>query len=75
MAPGSAVSGLYFGHPEARYFQVSPIDKDQMEDYAKRKDLSLEECERWLAPNRGYKKENRLNVLHYILYELHKLTL
>ncbi len=54
MAPGSAVSGLYFGHREAKYFQVGPMDKDQFEDYAQRKDLSLEECERWLAPNRGY---------------------
>ena len=54
MSPGSAVSGLYFGHPEAKYFQVGPIAKDQMADYATRKDLSLEVCERWLAPNRGY---------------------
>lgn len=54
MSPGSAVSGLYFGHPEAKYFQVGPMDKDQMEDYAQRKGISLGECERWLAPNRGY---------------------
>ncbi len=54
MSPGSAVSGLYFGHPEAKYFQVGPMDKDQIQDYAERKGLSLEECERWLAPNRGY---------------------
>ncbi len=54
MHPGSCVSGLYFAHPEAKYTQVGPINKDQMEDYAKRKGLSLEETERWLAPNRGY---------------------
>ena len=54
MKPGSAVSGLYFGHPEAKYFQVGPIDKDQMQDYANRKQLSLAECEKWLAPNKGY---------------------
>lgn len=54
MAPGSAVSGLYFGHPEAKYFHVGPIDKDQMEDYAGRKDFDLETTERWLSPNRGY---------------------
>ncbi|TVP77307.1 MAG: hypothetical protein EA353_10610 [Puniceicoccaceae bacterium] len=54
MAPGSAVSGLYFAHPEAKYFQVGPIDQDQMQDYATRKGLSLEVCEKWLAPIRGY---------------------
>lgn len=54
MSPGSCVSGLYFAHPDAKYTQVGPIDKDQMKDYAKRKGLTLEECERWLAPNRGY---------------------
>ncbi|MGJ8637807.1 MAG: methionine synthase [Opitutaceae bacterium] len=54
MTPGSCVSGLYFAHPEAKYTQVGPINKDQMEDYAERKAQSLEEAERWLAPNRGY---------------------
>lgn len=54
MSPGSCVSGLYFAHPDVKYTQVGPIDKDQMQDYAKRKGLTLEECERWLAPNRGY---------------------
>ncbi|MFW6217982.1 MAG: vitamin B12 dependent-methionine synthase activation domain-containing protein, partial [Verrucomicrobiota bacterium] len=54
MHPGSAVSGLYFAHPEAKYFQVGPIDRDQMQDYAQRKGLSLQECEKWLAPIRGY---------------------
>lgn len=54
MSPGSCVSGLYLSHPEAKYTQVGPIDKNQMESYAQRKNLSLEECERWLAPIRGY---------------------
>lgn len=54
MHPGSAVSGLYFAHPEAKYFHLGPIDRDQMQDYATRKGLDLEECERWLAPNLGY---------------------
>ena len=54
MSPGSCVSGLYFAHPEAKYFHVGPLGKDQFEDYSKRKQQSLEETERWLAPNRGY---------------------
>ncbi len=54
MHPGSSVSGLYFGHPEAKYFHLGPIDKDQMKNYANRKGLSLEVCEKWLAPNKGY---------------------
>ena len=54
MNPGSSVSGLYFGHPDSKYFNVGPINKDQMEDYAKRKDMDLETAEKWLAPNVGY---------------------
>ena len=54
MNPGSAVSGLYFGHPEAKYFQVGPMAKDQFEDYAQRKGFDLEKTEKWLSPNRGY---------------------
>ena len=54
MSPGSAVSGLYFGHPEAKYFHVGPMAKDQFEDYAKRKGFELEKTEKWLSPNRGY---------------------
>ena len=54
MHPGSAVSGLYFAHPDAKYFQVGPMAQDQFEDYAERKGLSLAECEKWLAPNKGY---------------------
>ncbi len=55
MYPASAVSGWYFGHPDARYFGLGKIYEDQVRDYAKRKDLTLEEMERWLAPNLGYR--------------------
>ena len=57
MTPGAAVSGLYFGHPEARYFAVDRMTKDQVEDYAKRKGLPLSEVERWLGPNLAYEPE------------------
>jgi len=49
MTPTAAVSGWYFSHPEAKYFNVGKITNEQLEDYAKRKDLSVEEAERWLA--------------------------
>ena len=55
MWPGSSVSGFYFSHPEARYFGVGKIEKDQVEDYAARKGWSLAEAERWLAPNLNYR--------------------
>jgi len=54
MAPGAAVSGFYFAHPDARYFGVGRINKDQVEDYAKRKGWGMQEAERWLAPNLAY---------------------
>jgi len=54
MTPGASVSGLYFAHPEARYFTVGKIDRDQVADYAKRKGTSVAEVERWLAPNLAY---------------------
>ena len=54
MAPASSVSGLYFGHPEARYFAVGAIGKDQVEDYANRKGASRAEIEKWLQPNLAY---------------------
>ena len=54
MYPGSSVSGLYFSHPESRYFPVGKIEKDQVEEYANRKGMTLEEAERWLAPNLNY---------------------
>ncbi len=54
MSPAASVSGLYFARPEARYFQVGRIDRDQVEDYARRKGLPVADIERWLAPNLGY---------------------
>ena len=54
MYPGASVSGWYFSHPEARYLNIGRIDRDQVEDYAARKALSVAEVERWLAPNLGY---------------------
>ena len=54
MLPTAAVSGFYFSHPQAQYFATGKIDKDQVEDYAKRKGWSLEEAERWLAPVLSY---------------------
>lgn len=54
MTPASSVSGLYFGHPEARYFAVGAIGRDQVEDYARRKGMALPEAEKWLQPNLGY---------------------
>jgi len=54
MYPGAAVSGFYFSHPEAAYFGVGRIERDQVEDYAARKDMSVEDIERWLAPNLNY---------------------
>jgi 5-methyltetrahydrofolate--homocysteine methyltransferase len=54
MWPGSSVSGLYFAHPEARYFSLGKIGRDQVEDYAARKGMSVAEVERWLGPNLNY---------------------
>ncbi len=54
MLPTAAVSGWYFSHPESKYFGVGKINRDQVEDYAQRKGMTLEEAERWLAPNLGY---------------------
>jgi 5-methyltetrahydrofolate--homocysteine methyltransferase len=54
MSPASSVSGMYYAHPESRYFAVGKIDRDQVEDYAVRKNMSVSEVERWLAPILGY---------------------
>ena len=54
MTPTAAVSGWYFSHPEARYFGVGKLDRDQVADYARRKGWTLAEAEKWLAPNLGY---------------------
>jgi 5-methyltetrahydrofolate--homocysteine methyltransferase len=54
MLPAAAVSGWYFAHPQARYFGLGKIERDQVADYARRKGMSLAEAERWLAPNLSY---------------------
>jgi 5-methyltetrahydrofolate--homocysteine methyltransferase len=54
MWPGSSVSGLYFAHPESRYFSLGKIERDQVRDYHERKGMSLAEVERWLGPNLNY---------------------
>jgi 5-methyltetrahydrofolate--homocysteine methyltransferase len=56
MTPGASVSGMYLAHPKSRYFAVGPIDRDQVEDYARRKNMTLAEAERWLQPNLGYQQ-------------------
>ena len=58
MWPGAAVSGWYFSHPDSKYFAVAQLQKDQIEDYSKRKGMSVTELERWLAPNLGYDPES-----------------
>ena len=54
MYPGSSISGLYFSHPDSSYFGVGRINKDQVKDYAKRKSMSIEECEKWLGSILNY---------------------
>ena len=54
MYPTAAVSGWYFAHPDAHYFAIGKIDRDQVEDYAKRQGMSVAEMQRWLSPNLGY---------------------
>ncbi|CAN7362605.1 methionine synthase [Neorhizobium sp. LjRoot104] len=54
MWPGSSVSGLYIGHPASYYFGVAKVERDQVEDYARRKGMSVEEVERWLGPVLNY---------------------
>jgi len=57
MLPAAAVSGFYFAHPDAKYFAVGKIGKDQVEDYARRKGMDLRTVERWLSPNLNYEAE------------------
>jgi 5-methyltetrahydrofolate--homocysteine methyltransferase len=57
MWPGSSISGIYFGHPESRYFSVGKIDRDQTQDYSERKGWTVSEVERWLGPNLNYDPE------------------
>ena len=58
MAPAASVSGWYFSHPQAQYFVLGRIGKDQVHDYAKRKGWDLKTAEKWLAPNLGYEPED-----------------
>jgi 5-methyltetrahydrofolate--homocysteine methyltransferase len=62
MWPGSSVSGLYFAHPDAKYFGVGKIKRDQLASYAARKGWSVEETERWLAPVLNYDPRNLENA-------------
>jgi 5-methyltetrahydrofolate--homocysteine methyltransferase len=57
MTPGASVSGIYLGHVDSRYFSLGKIGRDQVEDYAARKRMSIAEVERWLAPNLGYETD------------------
>jgi 5-methyltetrahydrofolate--homocysteine methyltransferase len=59
MWPGASVSGLYFSHPEAKYFGVGKLAQDQVQDYARRKRMALSTAERWLGPNLDYDPEKR----------------
>ena len=54
MTPAASVSGFYFSHPQARYFNLGRIGRDQAESYAKRRGMSIEEVEKWLSPNLAY---------------------
>jgi 5-methyltetrahydrofolate--homocysteine methyltransferase len=54
MTPAAAVSGIYLAHPDARYFALGRIGRDQVEDYAARKGVDVGAAERWLRPNLGY---------------------
>ena len=58
MTPTAAVAGLYFAHPQSKYFMVGKVGRDQVEDYARRKGMPFAETERWLRPNLGYESEN-----------------
>jgi 5-methyltetrahydrofolate--homocysteine methyltransferase len=58
MWPGSSVSGLYFAHPQSRYFNIGKIDRDQVADYAARKGMTVPEVERWLGQNLNYEPGN-----------------
>ena len=51
MWPAASVSGYYFGHPEAKYFGLGKIKNDQVQDFAKRKGITVEKAQKWLAPN------------------------
>jgi 5-methyltetrahydrofolate--homocysteine methyltransferase len=62
MWPGSSVSGLYFAHPQSRFFSLGKIDRDQVADYCERKGMSMSEVERWLGPNLNYEPAQPANA-------------
>jgi 5-methyltetrahydrofolate--homocysteine methyltransferase len=62
MTPAATVSGMYFSHPESRYFGVSKIEQDQVAEYAQRKNMTVDQVERWLAPVLGYDPKLNVNV-------------
>ena len=57
MTPAASVSGIYLAHPDARYFSIGRVGRDQVEDYAERKGVGVAEAERWLRPNLAYEPE------------------
>jgi 5-methyltetrahydrofolate--homocysteine methyltransferase len=61
MTPAASVSGIYLGHPQAQYFHLGRIDRDQVHDYARRKGVSVADVERWLMPNLGFDPESVAN--------------
>ena len=60
MFPASSVSGLYFAHPQSKYFAVGKIERDQVESYAARKGMPFEEIEKWLRPYLNYDPDSTL---------------
>jgi 5-methyltetrahydrofolate--homocysteine methyltransferase len=60
--PAASVSGIYVGHPEARYFSIGRVGRDQVEDYAERKGIPVDEAERWLRPNLAYEPADAVSV-------------
>jgi 5-methyltetrahydrofolate--homocysteine methyltransferase len=64
MSPAAAVSGIYLANPLSRYFSVGRLGRDQVEDYAARKGIGLEEAERWLRPNLGYEPPVAVEALN-----------
>ncbi len=63
MWPAASVSGLYFAHPQAAYFMIGRLGEDQVEDYARRKGMTREEAEKWLAPESRVRRRRRRGVL------------
>ena len=71
MSPPASVSGIYLGHPQSRYFNLGRIGRDQVEDYARRKGMTVAEIERWLAPNLGYDPARRAALRRCVTSEVH----